>query len=301
MRRRLDANGSATRSAPVSTQPAERLRDSGRPRKQLIVERRGIYEIAREPLTLLERLPLAQIAQDVRELRDSLPALSRLAREVWALTPGLLLLMAALTAVESMLPAARVLLRKRLLDTVQQAVDRRVLDQRALVVILILRLALVAGEGVLRFYSKRINARLELRLKRVFDRRILDAKLRLDLPSLVDEGVRRELALAGLSSWSVPVGGGDGYPQPGTSAPAGGRGGRGQRAGGATGPGEAFSGLQTIVRTFGTVFELAAELGMLASLVRSRDGNLLLVLIALASLILDLSALRPGLRGKCVR
>lgn len=215
------------------------------------------------------------------------------------MTPGLLLVMAALTALESMLPAARLFLRKRLLDAVQQAIDQRILDQRALAVILVLRLALVAAEQTLRFYSKRVNARLELRLKRVFDRRIFEAKLRLDLPSLVDEGVRRELALAGLSSWSAPVGGGEGFPQPGAGGPpTSGRGGRGARGGSTSGPGEAFSGLQTVVQTFGTVFELVAEVGVLASLVRTRDGNLLLVLVALASLIFDLIALRPGLRGK---
>jgi len=121
---------------------------------------------------------------------------SQVGFELFKLSPGLLVAWLVTSAVGTVLPALVMYFSGQMLNIVQTALDTRRVDERWLVYIALGRALTVAAEWLNSAISDRCARPLKHRLELRFAQHILDAHLRIDLPTYSDADVQRKLGSA---------------------------------------------------------------------------------------------------------
>ncbi|KAG5646916.1 hypothetical protein DXG03_001992 [Asterophora parasitica] len=208
----------------------------------------GVWDMYEEVQPELAHIPGGSRLEPYLEMAQGIPYVWRMLKDVGSIRACWFLLgtYLAIECAASLVPAVSLWYSAQLLDIVQFAVDKRMVDKRLLVEIAASRLGCLFLGRFLRYANRKCVRPLNLRVRQFYAVHSFGAMARLDVPTFNDDAVHRQLeqAVAPNSHSSI-----------------------------------AFDTLQTVVYGLTTLLQLLSQFSVLVGVLRGqRDGPLLAVL-----------------------
>ncbi|KAF8876487.1 P-loop containing nucleoside triphosphate hydrolase protein [Infundibulicybe gibba] len=155
----------------------------------------GVWDLYEETQPELARVPGASYFENYFEMRNSLPFVWRMLKDIGSIRScwSLLAMYLASEFVASLIPAVSLWYSGQLLKIVQTAVDERTVDKRLLFEVAIGRLVSSIIGRLLRYSKRRLTIPLNVRIKQFYSVHMFHAMARLDVPTFDDAAVQRQL------------------------------------------------------------------------------------------------------------
>ncbi|KAF8516471.1 P-loop containing nucleoside triphosphate hydrolase protein [Hysterangium stoloniferum] len=187
----------------------EKVKDAEKPptnasKKTLKFEEVGIWTVMREvdPKTSW-RLPIQSVVTRGKQLVAIFPFIYRFVHECYSVSPWMMIVYLVSSLWSSTEDAVNIYFSSRLLNLIQDSVTNRHLNGKALITTVISRLAFTLASTIVT--SPKTVQVLSTRIRYLFEKRVIAANLRLDMPAFEEpettEKINRYLSSGGGGVW----------------------------------------------------------------------------------------------------
>ncbi|KAG0703054.1 P-loop containing nucleoside triphosphate hydrolase protein, partial [Suillus ampliporus] len=184
------------RAGTVDPQDARRVKHT----------RIGIWDLYEERQTELPRIPGSSLLETYAQILESMPHVVRMFKDILSIRRVRMLLPAFLVVelLNSLIPAISLWYSGQLLRLVETAMETRTVDATVLVHVAVGHLMCKVTTRLLRYALRLIVAPMRMSIKQFYDGHMLHSMVRLDVPTIADSAVQRQLMR--LSYWNIALG-----------------------------------------------------------------------------------------------
>ncbi|KAG9016797.1 hypothetical protein FRB90_002130 [Tulasnella sp. 427] len=159
--------------------------------------KKGLYTVWVHVPAWTDSIPGSSIWRDLDNVRSTLPFIDKLLRELWSLGPLLCTTYIVACMLQNVLPSMKLAQTARILSLLEKAIITKNVDRNAVYVAVILQVFLSTLEWAGNATRKRSEPILKQRFKYHYNQKLMEAQLKMDLPTSEDEEVKAKLEAAG--------------------------------------------------------------------------------------------------------